>query len=128
MTPSDLLAELKRRGITLRPEGADAIRYTAPKGAMTDELRALIREHKAALLALLSAGSTGQEEAVSSPAPGIALALSLQPDGTCYCCKGSRWWLSRYGVLVCATCHPPAVPELVARYVDGGEAVRLAHA
>lgn len=120
MTPSDLLAECTRRGIALRPEG-EAIRYSCPKGAMTDELRSLIREHKAALLALLSAGSTGQEGAVSSPAPTISLALSLQPDGTCYCCKESRWWLSRYGVLVCARCHPPTVPELVARRLDARE-------
>jgi hypothetical protein len=128
VTPSDLLAELKRRGITLLPEGADAIRYSAPRGAMTDELRALIREHKAALLALLSAGSTGQEEAVSSPAPGVTLALSLQRDGTCYCCGGRHWWLSVYGVLVCATCHPPVVPEMVARWVTGEEAIQLARA
>lgn len=59
---------------------------------------------------------------------GITLALSLQPDGTCYCCKGSRWWLSVYGVLVCATCHPPAVPELVSRWIDGKEAAQLARA
>ncbi|HHY94540.1 MAG TPA: hypothetical protein GX513_05965 [Firmicutes bacterium] len=70
MTPSDLLAGLKGRGITLQPEG-DALRYSAPKGAMTDDLRAAIREHKAALLALLSAGQAGQVEAQSSPAPRI---------------------------------------------------------
>lgn len=126
MTLSDLLAELKRRGIILRPEGTDAIRYRAPAGAMTEELRSLIREHKAELLGLLSAGGSGQGEA-RAIAVGITL-LSLQPDGTCYCCKGSRWWLSRYGVLICATCHPPAVASIVARWVDREEAGRLAHA
>lgn len=108
------------------------------------------REQKG-LAAPISAGRTGQEEAENPPAPippdrvltvtapsrrgggpsptrpgGVTLALSLQSDGTCYCCKGSRWWLSRYGVLVCATCHPPPVPELVARYVDAEEAARFA--
>jgi len=65
----------------------------------------------------------------SAPLPrqGIAFALSLQPDGACYCCKGSRWWLSAYGVLACCRCHPPPMPELVARYMDGKEAVLLAH-
>lgn len=52
MTPSELLAELERRGIILRPEG-DAIHYTAPKGAMTDELREAIRRHKPEIIALL---------------------------------------------------------------------------
>lgn len=147
-----LLQKLREIGCELRPEG-DQVRVRYPAGVMTDELRAAIREHKAALIALLSRGEAGQEEVQSSPAPtvpadrilsapplgqgggrsltgadGITLALSLQLDGTCYCCKGSRWWLSRYGVLICTTCHPPAVPGLVARYVDGEEAVRLARA
>jgi hypothetical protein len=127
MSPAVLLQKLREIGCELRPEG-DRLRVRAPAGVLTDELRSLIREHKAELLRLLSAGSRGQEEARPSPASGIALALSLQDDGTCYCCKGSRWWLSRYGVLMCATCHPPAALELVARWVDREEAARLAHA
>ena len=32
----------------------------------------------------------------------------------CYCCANSRRWRSRYGVLICGTCHPPADVALVA--------------
>jgi hypothetical protein len=31
-----------------------------------------------------------------------------------YCCANSRRWRSRYGVLICGTCHPPADVALVA--------------
>lgn len=127
MTARELLARLAALDVLIEPAG-DKLRVDAPKGVLTDELWSLIRAHKAELLRLLSAGEAGQVEAVSSPAPRITLALSLQPDGTCWCCKGSRWWLSVYGVLVCATCHPPAVPELVARWLDGKEAIELARA
>lgn len=127
MEPAALLQKLREIGCELRPEG-DRLRVRAPAGVLTDELRSLIREHKGELLHLLSAGEAGRVVTRCPPVPRITLALSLQPDGTCYVCKGSRWWLSRYGVLICAQCHPPAVPEMVARWVTGEEATQLARA
>ena len=32
----------------------------------------------------------------------------------CYCCANLRRWRSRYGVLICGTCHPLADVALVA--------------
>jgi hypothetical protein len=52
MTASALLQALQARQIRLWAEG-DALHYDAPAGVMTDELKALVRAHKAALLALL---------------------------------------------------------------------------
>lgn len=60
------------------------------------------------------------------PSRPLTLALSLRSDGTCWRCGGAEWWVSIYGVLVCTTCHPPAGPGLVARYVGRDEASRLA--
>ena len=37
-------------------------------------------------------------------------------DNRCPCCKGSIFWWSVHGVRVCATCHPPAAPWLVAKW------------
>ncbi len=51
-TPS-LLTETARRGIALEAHG-DTLRYDAPAGAMTRELKDRLREHKAELLRLLS--------------------------------------------------------------------------
>jgi hypothetical protein len=48
--PDALLAECKARGIALWASG-EALRFDAPAGALTDELRAQLREHKAVLLA-----------------------------------------------------------------------------
>jgi len=53
VTPTALLAELRRRGVELAVHG-DKLRYTAPKGALTDELREGMRQHKQALIELLS--------------------------------------------------------------------------
>jgi hypothetical protein len=57
----------------------------------------------------------------SGPTP-LALPASLRRDGTCWTCGGSRWWASVHGALVCATCHSPADPFLVARWVGPEEA------
>lgn len=34
------------------------------------------------------------------------------PTSPCPVCRDGRFWLSIYGVTVCATCHPPAAPDL----------------
>ncbi len=127
MEPAALLQKLREAGCEIVPDG-DRLRVRYPAGALTDDLREAIRQYKAELLHLLSVGSMGQGKAQSSPAPGVTLALSLQPDGTCWCCKGDNWWLSRYGVLACAACHPPAHPGLVVRHLKGKEAIELARA
>ena len=38
---------------------------------------------------------------------------------TCPCCLRDRFWLSRHGAVICGTCHPPADPELVVRWLSG---------
>jgi hypothetical protein len=39
----------------------------------------------------------------------INLACQLcRSKGECLACKGSNFWVSRYGRRVCRTCHPPA--------------------
>lgn len=49
--------------------------------------------------------------------PKVARPPWLTKEGFCYVCKGRRFWLSVHGVLVCARCHPPASPKLVARWI-----------
>lgn len=55
MTPAALLQTLAGRGVVLTAE-AGALRYRAPAGAMTPELRRQIEAHKAALMQALNAG------------------------------------------------------------------------
>jgi hypothetical protein len=38
------------------------------------------------------------------------------PTGRCYACKGWLFWVSIYGAVRCAACHPPANPSLVRRW------------
>ncbi|MGB9866554.1 MAG: hypothetical protein ACPLPR_01400 [Bacillota bacterium] len=56
----------------------------------------------------------------------VVLPMSLTPQGTCRVCGGSNWWVSRYGAMLCVVCHPPAMHELVARFVGQKEAAALA--
>jgi hypothetical protein len=53
VTTEALLLELERRGVELTAEGG-RLRYRAPAGALTEDLRHLAGEHRAGLLALLS--------------------------------------------------------------------------
>jgi hypothetical protein len=52
MNAADLLDHLRRAGVRLTPVG-DALRFRAPAGVMTDDLRRLIRDHKEPLLSHL---------------------------------------------------------------------------
>jgi hypothetical protein len=60
LSASRLVADLRARGITLFPEGG-TVRCRAPKGALTPELRELLRQRKAEVLEALQ-----RESAVSS--------------------------------------------------------------
>ena len=52
MTATDLLKELRRKGVTVSVD-CDELEITAPKGAMSPRLRAQLAEHKAELIRLL---------------------------------------------------------------------------
>lgn len=52
MNTAELLDEVTRRGIKLKPDG-DALCYTAPKDVLTSELMAKLKAHKTELLDIL---------------------------------------------------------------------------
>jgi thioesterase domain-containing protein/acyl carrier protein len=70
LSVSVLLGTLRERGVELRAEG-ERLRCLAPDGALTPELAAQIRAHKAELLALLSAAPS-RTAAVSTGLPRVA--------------------------------------------------------
>jgi len=41
--------------------------------------------------------------------------------GPCPWCGRREWWRSIHGAVVCGCCHPPAVPGLVAEWLNGPE-------
>jgi hypothetical protein len=53
MTPTDLFNELTRRGVILEPNG-DRLRYKAPVGVLTTELKQALAAKKAALVQILA--------------------------------------------------------------------------
>ncbi len=53
MNTAELLNEVTRRGIKLKPDG-DALCYTAPKDLLTPELMAKLKAHKTELLDILT--------------------------------------------------------------------------
>jgi len=57
MTATDVLGELKARGVAVFVEDGD-LRYRAPKGTLTDDLRARAKEHRDDLRALVLARVT----------------------------------------------------------------------
>src|SRR5438309_6843974 len=94
MTPTSLLDVLRTRGVLLAIN-ADALTIDAPKGVLTNELRRAIRQHKAALLALVTA----------STADASPVSASLSPTYPCVVCgQTSRW--DDHGIWRCVTCWP----------------------
>ena len=66
MTSSETLAELDRRGVVLEPNG-DKLRYRAPQGALTSELREAMEENKAEILSTLRRVGDGQPPPLNRP-------------------------------------------------------------
>lgn len=98
MTAERVIADLRARGIVLVADGTHL--RCRPRSALTECDLATLREIKPAVLARL------REER------GASLAKVV-----CYSCKSSRFWRSIHGPIVCGICHPPATPELVAKWL-----------
>ena len=123
MNAAELLAELQGRGVRL--EVADnRLRYRAPKGALTQELRAEMAEHKAALLVLLDqehrTGNTPARLCANCKAPRRALwpilcdacedrRLGVAPPRTCPDC-GAVVGPHAYRCDACVARRQPPVP------------------
>jgi hypothetical protein len=70
MNLTKLLSTLRRLGVILMPEG-DRLRYRAPKGIITQELREALLTHKAEILMLMSEQSRTQEPSGFPGSPHI---------------------------------------------------------
>ena len=57
MTTAELLRTARERGIELRPDGA-CLCYSAPPGALDDDLRAKLTRHKGEILRALTRRET----------------------------------------------------------------------
>ena len=108
MTPvEELLAHLHRKGVVIRRDGK-RLAVDAPRGVVTTEILSTLRRHKPGILALL-----GQEETTDEPSPRPRDKDHGGPR-RCFACRGTRFWISIYGVTVCGKCHPPATDALIA--------------
>ncbi len=92
-----LLKEVACRGIALElAGGGECLKVVAPKGTITIEIRQALGRYKEAILSMMRYGLAGG----------------------CTCCKDSQFWVSAYSVVICATCHLPADPSLVAEWIE----------
>ncbi len=77
MSPTDFLAEVRRRGAVLRLDG-ERICYRAPDGVMTAKTVPYMQRHKAELIALLAAEAATDPDALALQA-AIAI-FDAEPD------------------------------------------------
>ena len=85
MTVSELLAQLEAKGIELWTEGG-SLRFRAPKGALTPDLRALLAEQRDAVLAEVRerARQTVETLPVSQSQLSMWLVHEVAPDSAAY--------------------------------------------
>jgi hypothetical protein len=105
------LLELARAaGLAVRVDGEKLV-VRGPRKAEAVAKRLL--ENKAVVIAALCASEPQHDH--------VDLAQNQAGVRLCPCCRRSQRWLSVYGVTVCGECHPPAVPELVKRWLEPKE-------
>lgn len=103
MTPADLLASLRARGVGLRAAGGRL--FASPASALTPADHAALREHKAAILPLVAAAPSPSEDDLREQA--IAEALDREAaEGTDPFPGASSWLFAPYQGVGAA---PPAV-------------------
>ena len=80
MTAHEALQEAKRRGIILTPRGT-AIRFRAPRGALSEELKQELVRHKPAIIVLLGEGLS------TYPCTTCGQFAFHEADTVCYWCR-----------------------------------------
>ncbi len=99
MSPAELLADLRKRHVVLSLDG-DQLRYRGPGDAVTPDVVAQLREHKAALVGLLTVTAAKDAERARFEAAMATFDLELI---RCRACGLER----NPELVVCPTCHPP---------------------
>ncbi len=131
VTPESLIASLGERAITLNAVGGQL--KATPARLLTDDDRALIREQRDALLALLTTPAAAPASVVkrvkkkTSPpiVPIVTEALPTGAHGECPVCHGRTWRLRttpRSGgawLWACASCADHADHAAVVAQDDG---------
>jgi hypothetical protein len=109
MTPTALLAELRERGVELAVDG-DKIRYRAPRGVLTADLKEAMRACKPDLLAALAQEPVSRSTADHTD-PWVGWPPTLADLGSksvgafrpcCWCGKGT--WVRYAGLPTCLDC------------------------
>ncbi len=89
MTAMDLLPQLHERGVILTPYPDGTVRCRAPKGVLTPALRDDLRQHKAALHALVEEWS--ERAAIAETCGGLLRAEAEALAWACVLGKEALW-------------------------------------
>jgi hypothetical protein len=111
MTVGSLLSELRRVNITLTVEGNE-LRFRAPIGAMTAELKATLAGHKAELVEALRSAAASVSPAIGAAAGGRD-PLPEEITHKRRDCHSRRSWQHVWGDFYCLDCWPPTDPLAV---------------
>jgi hypothetical protein len=112
VTADEVLTTAQRAGIRLFAEG-DQLRYRAPKGVLTPELRHALMAHKAALLAVLQEAEEERRDIMAAdevPAAitRVGLEEPLIVGSLCLRCREdgriAHLYVRREGLLWCRQC------------------------
>jgi hypothetical protein len=111
MTAEELFTTLTHAGCRLIPDGK-RLRIQDPRQALTDDLRAAIRQHKPALLARLVLPPQEQQ----TPAPVEHVGRQGAP---CPVCSDTWQWPTTSGLWVCSWCFVQG-PRTAPWFADDG--------
>jgi hypothetical protein len=131
VTADEVLTTAQRAGIRLFAEG-DQLRYRAPKGVLTPELRHALVAHKAALLAVLQEAEEERRDIMGADDVPAAITRAgldepLIIGSLCPRCREdgriAYLYVRREGILWCTRCLRKGAPGCSAmsvwRSVDG---------
>ncbi len=127
-TPSQAVVKAVRDGGVGKDEVTAATTpYNAPNAKAGDNAGNAVPVRTCAADPTVSAPSDHSELVTERAAileydAGMARATAereaVAEIGPCYLCGGGRFWVSRWGVIVCERCHPPADTKLIERNIS----------
>jgi hypothetical protein len=124
VTVPQLVKRLSRRGIHLWAEGS-RIKYRAPSGALTPEIREAIQQHRDAFLFFLEAQEVAKERGWLVLEPGEAYEKRLTPRSALYLFREDDGWCVWRGYWMAGRSEP-AEEKTLASGLTFGQALERA--
>lgn len=112
MSPELIVWKFEQYGFSIFLKNEEIQIEKPPRKRIPKRLNSLLEESRSEVIRFLAGRHQRNVDQIVDEA---VARFSLSP---CPCCRRSSFWVSEFGAITCAHCHPPACQSLVKKVLS----------